>query len=94
MARLPGPWRPPVEPGRRGPDTVHLLDLGSGIGGATRYFAREHGRRVTDVDLTEEHGRVAAASTRRVGLDGPVSFHRGGARALPFPAGGFDDPPP
>ena len=89
MARVPGLWRPPAESGRRGPDAVHLLDLGVGIAGAARYFARERGRRMTGIDLTEEHGRVATASTRRVGLDGPVSFHRGGARALPSPAGGF-----
>ena len=90
MARLPGPWRPPAEPGRRGPDAVHLLDLGVGIAGAARYFARERGRRMTGIDLTEEHGRVATASTRRVGLDGPVSFHGGGARALASPAGSFE----
>jgi ubiquinone/menaquinone biosynthesis C-methylase UbiE len=69
---------------------MHLLDVGSGVGGAARYFAREHGCRVTGIDLTEEYVRVASALTRRVGLDGSVSFRQGSALALPFPEGSFD----
>jgi ubiquinone/menaquinone biosynthesis C-methylase UbiE len=69
---------------------MHLLDIGSGVGGAARYFAQTHGCRVTGIDLTEEYVAVAAALTRRVGLEGAVSFHQGSALALPFPEGTFD----
>ncbi|MBD0275325.1 MAG: class I SAM-dependent methyltransferase [Acetobacteraceae bacterium] len=68
---------------------MRLLDIGCGVGGPARYFARAHGCRVTGIDLTEEYVRVAADLTRRVGLDGPVSFLRGSALALPFPEGAF-----
>ena len=44
---------------------MHLLDIGSGIGGPARYFARHHGCRVTGIDLTEEFVAVARALTSR-----------------------------
>jgi 2-polyprenyl-3-methyl-5-hydroxy-6-metoxy-1,4-benzoquinol methylase len=44
-----------IEPGLR------LLDVGSGLGGASRYFAHEHGCQVTGIDLTEEYVRAAEA---------------------------------
>src|SRR6266568_8131509 len=31
---------------------MHLLDIGCGIGGPSRYFAHERGCRVTGIDLT------------------------------------------
>jgi len=39
---------------------LRLLDVGSGLGGPARYFAAEHGGRVTGIDLTEEFVRVPA----------------------------------
>src|SRR5512134_2791223 len=47
---------------------MHLLDVGSGIGGPARYFAEVHKCRVTGIDLTEEFVQVAAELTRRCGL--------------------------
>jgi ubiquinone/menaquinone biosynthesis C-methylase UbiE len=70
--------------------SMHLLDIGSGLGGASRYFAGERGCRVTGIDLTEEYVRVAEGLAKRVGLDGSVSYRQGSALALPFPADGFD----
>ena len=67
-----------------------LLDLGSGIGGPARFLARRYGCRVTGIDLTPEYVEVATALTRRVGLDGQVSFRVGSVTALPFDDGGFD----
>jgi hypothetical protein len=34
---------------------AHLLDIRSGLGGASRYFAHEYRCRVTGIDLTEEY---------------------------------------
>jgi ubiquinone/menaquinone biosynthesis C-methylase UbiE len=69
---------------------MRLLDIGSGLGGASRYFAHEHGCRVTGIDLTDEYVRVAAALAARVGLGEQVSYRQGSASALPFAAGSFD----
>ncbi len=49
---------------------LHLLDVGSGLGGASRHFAHERGCRVTGIDLTEEYVRTAEALARRVGVNG------------------------
>jgi ubiquinone/menaquinone biosynthesis C-methylase UbiE len=70
--------------------TMHLLDIGCGLGGASRYFATEHGCRVTGIDLTEEYVRVAEALSRRVGLGGQVFYRQASALALPFADGAFD----
>ena len=69
---------------------MRLLDIGSGLGGAARYFAHEHGCRVTGVDLSEEYVNVANALAARVGLDERVSFEQGSVLALPFEPGSFD----
>ena len=72
---------------RRG---MHLLDIGCGLGGASRYFAHDHGCRVTGIDVTAEYVLVAAALARRVGLGGLVSYENGSALSLPFAPGAFD----
>jgi ubiquinone/menaquinone biosynthesis C-methylase UbiE len=69
---------------------LHLLDVGSGLGGASRYFAAEHGCRVTGIDLTDEYVRVAEALASRVGLADRVSYRQGSALDLPFAPGAFD----
>jgi SAM-dependent methyltransferase len=69
---------------------LHVLDVGSGIGGPARYFAEAHGARVTGIDLTQEFVDVANALTRRCGLGHLVSFTQGSALALPFADATFD----
>ena len=69
---------------------MHLLDVGCGIGGASRYFAAEHGCRVTGIDLTDDYVRTAEAFARRVGLADRVSYRQASALALPFEREGFD----
>ena len=69
---------------------TRLLDVGSGIGGPARYFAAEHGCKVTGIDLTEEFVRVARSLTARTKLDAAVDFRQGSALELPFEAGSFD----
>jgi ubiquinone/menaquinone biosynthesis C-methylase UbiE len=73
-----------IEPGMR------LLDIGCGLGGASRYFAFDRGCRVTGIDLTDEYVRVAESLAKRVGLEGAVSYQQGSALALPFAAEIFD----
>lgn len=52
------------------------LDIGNGPGGVSRYVARQYKCRVTGVDLSEEYVEVAGSLSRRVGLDGKVSYGR------------------
>jgi ubiquinone/menaquinone biosynthesis C-methylase UbiE len=68
----------------------HVLDIGSGIGGPSRYLAATYGCRVSGVDLTPEFVITAAALTERVGLSDRVDFRQGSALALPFPDASFD----
>ncbi len=69
---------------------MRLLDVGCGLGGAARYFAHEHGCRVTGIDLSEEYVNVANALAARVGLDARVSCEQGSVLALPFEPESFD----
>jgi ubiquinone/menaquinone biosynthesis C-methylase UbiE len=68
----------------------HVIDVGSGLGGPSRYLAATYGCRVSGVDLTPEFVATAVALTERVGLTGKVDFRQGSALALPFPDASFD----
>jgi ubiquinone/menaquinone biosynthesis C-methylase UbiE len=70
--------------------TDHVLDIGSGIGGPARYFARRFGCRVTGIDLTSEFCDVARHLTRLLGLEDKVAFEVGDALATPFHDASFD----
>jgi len=69
---------------------MHVLDIGSGLGGPARHFAEAFGCRVTGIDLTPEFVETANALTRRLGLADRVAFQQGSGLSLPFPAGAFD----
>jgi ubiquinone/menaquinone biosynthesis C-methylase UbiE len=69
---------------------VAVLDVGSGIGGPARYFARTYGCDVTGVDLTPEFVELATDLTARTGLADRACFVEGSALALPFGDGRFD----
>lgn len=69
---------------------MRLLDVGSGIGGPARYFAGEHGCKVTGIDLTEEFVTVAASLTKRTKLDGLAEFQQGSVLEMAFEPGTFD----
>lgn len=69
---------------------MHVLDVGSGIGGPARYFAEAHGAQVTGIDLTQEFVDVANALTKRCGLSDLATFRQASALALPFADHTFD----
>lgn len=69
---------------------MHLLDIGCGLGGASRYFAHALDCRVIGIDLTEEYVRVAGSLAWLVGLGERVSYRAGSALSLPFASGTFD----
>ncbi len=69
---------------------LRVLDVGSGLGGSTRYLASEHQCRATGIDLTKEYVDVANALAELVGLKGVVEFHQSSALEMPFAEDSFD----
>jgi ubiquinone/menaquinone biosynthesis C-methylase UbiE len=69
---------------------THWLDIGSGIGGPSRYAACRYKCCVTGVDLCEEYVEVAGSLSRRVGLSGLVRYRQASALSLPFEGSSFD----
>ncbi|HUJ73990.1 MAG TPA: methyltransferase domain-containing protein [bacterium] len=67
-----------------------ILDVGSGLGGPSRYIAQTYGCRVTGLDLTAEFCQVAAMLAQRTGLADRVTYRQGNALAMPFPDCAFD----
>jgi SAM-dependent methyltransferase len=67
-----------------------VLDVGSGLGGPSRYLAWHYGCRVSGVDLTAEFVRVASMLTEKTGLVGRVDYRHGNALDLPFADESFD----
>jgi SAM-dependent methyltransferase len=74
--------------GFRGGERV--LDIGSGIGGPSRFLASRYGCGVTGIDLTAEFCRVAEMLTRLTGLTEKVGYRQGNALDLPFEEMSFD----
>jgi ubiquinone/menaquinone biosynthesis C-methylase UbiE len=67
-----------------------VLDVGSGIGGASRYLARTYGARITGIDLTPEYCELATRFARSTGLADRLEYRQASALALPFADGTFD----
>ena len=70
--------------------TDRVLDIGSGLGGASRALADTYGCHVTGIDLTEEYCRTARELAQWVGLEDYVTYQQANALDLPFPDGSFD----
>jgi MPBQ/MSBQ methyltransferase len=68
----------------------HVLDVGCGIGGATRYLAATAGCRVTGIDLTPEYIAAAEELAHRTGLADRIGYRVASALAMPFKDGAFD----
>ena len=68
----------------------HVLDVGSGLGGASRYFAKAYGVRVSGIDLTPEYCALATRFARATGLAERLDYRQASALALPFADATFD----
>ena len=69
---------------------IHVLDVGSGIGGPSRYLASRFGCRVTGVDLVGEYCRIADSLARRVKLGNLLTYRQGDATHIPYDDATFD----
>jgi ubiquinone/menaquinone biosynthesis C-methylase UbiE len=67
-----------------------VLDIGCGLGGASRYLAHARGCRVSAIDMAPDFLRVAASLAARVGLGARVIYQEASALALPFEEATFD----
>jgi SAM-dependent methyltransferase len=70
--------------------TERVLDVGSGLGGPSRYLAWRYGCRVSGLDLTAEFVRVAGMLAQMTGLTDRVDYRQGNALDLPFDDMSFD----
>jgi len=71
-------------------DQHHLLDVGCGLGGASRYVATKHNSRVTGIDLTGEYIETGNTLCTWVGLEKQISLQQGSALDMPFEDEAFD----
>lgn len=70
--------------------SMHVMDLGCGVGGCSRVIAATCGCRVTGIDLTPNFIEVARELTRRCGMADHIEFRQADALELPFAEGTFD----
>jgi SAM-dependent methyltransferase len=68
----------------------YVLDVGSGLGGPSRYLAATYGCRVVGIDITEEYCGVASKLAKDMGLQDLVEYQVGDARDIPFSDESFD----
>ncbi len=81
-----------VELGDRLPvkDRQHVLDIGCGLGGPARYFARRFQCRVTGIDITRPFVEAGNKLTRLLGMQDQVTVQHGDGQRLPYEDGVFD----
>lgn len=68
----------------------HVLDVGCGLGGASRFASKRYGCTVTGIDLTDDYVRAGEVLCRWVGLDDLISLERGDATATRYTDGAFN----
>jgi SAM-dependent methyltransferase len=71
-------------------DASLVLDIGSGLGGPSRYLAETYGCTVQGIDLSQSFVDAANYLAERSGLKGKVNHQCGNAISLPFSTGIFD----
>lgn len=69
---------------------MKVLDVSSGRGTQSIFYAKEFGARVTGLDLSDEMVDTARRSAEAAGLAGLVEFVKGDSQRLPFPDNAFD----
>ncbi|MBS1270507.1 MAG: Sarcosine/dimethylglycine N-methyltransferase [Gammaproteobacteria bacterium] len=68
----------------------HVLDVGCGIGGTSRFVAYRYGSRVTGIDLTSEYIETGRVMCSWLGLEHLVVLEQGSAGAMPYSDGTFN----
>lgn len=68
----------------------HVLDIGCGLGGGSRFAAQRYGCRVTGVDVTPEYVETGNTLCEWVGLNTHIRLRVEDATALPHPDDSFD----
>ena len=68
----------------------HVLDVGCGLGGTSRFVAHSYGSRVTGIDLTPEYVAAGRTLCEWVGLDDRIDLTEGSATELPYDEASFD----
>jgi ubiquinone/menaquinone biosynthesis C-methylase UbiE len=67
-----------------------VLDVGCGLGGASRFAARRYGCQVRGIDLTDEYVTIGNVLSSWVGLSDLITLEKGDATATPYPDRAFD----
>ncbi len=67
-----------------------LLDVGCGLGGASRFIAKTYGNSVTGIDLTDDYVTVGNRISEWLAIKELVSLHQGSALSMPFDEASFD----
>jgi len=68
----------------------HILDVGCGLGGASRFVANKYKNYVTGIDLTQEYIETGKALCSWVKLDKYITLQQGSALSSPFQDETFD----
>ena len=68
----------------------NILDVGCGIGGASRFVATKYDCHVTGIDLTPEFIEVGNTLSEWVQMEKRVRLHQGSALSMPFDENLFD----
>jgi SAM-dependent methyltransferase len=69
---------------------MRVLDIGSGLGGPSRYLAATYGCQVHGIDLSPTFVAAAQYLAERTGMAGKVSYECANALDLPFDDEAFD----
>jgi SAM-dependent methyltransferase len=70
--------------------SMHILDVGCGVGGSTRRLSDQIGCTVTGIDLSDEYIDAAERLTELFGMQERVKFKAANALDLPFDDNNFD----
>ncbi len=68
----------------------HVLDVGCGLGGTSRFVAQRYASRVTGIDLTREYIETGRVLCSWVGLEQRIALDQGSATAMSYSDDVFD----